>query len=197
MPDIRKPLRGISHVGWLIRSTLLLNWYRASFAGFSTGRRVRLGRGVLIKVVKGGRMHLADDVVVEANARLLASGELVVGERGFIGQGAIIVACDRISIGSDALIAEYVTIRDQDHGIAQSGVPYNRQKLQTSPIQIGDNVWLGSKVAVVSGTRIADGCVVGANSVVTRDLPPGSVCVGSPARAVKAVAAASSDERGS
>jgi acetyltransferase-like isoleucine patch superfamily enzyme len=175
----------------------LLIWYRALFKDLSAGRRVRLGRGVQIKVVKGGRMHLADDVVVEAHATLVAHGELIIGARAFVGQGAIIVSCGRISIGPDALIAEYVTIRDQDHGTSRTDVPYNLQQLRTLPVEIGGNVWLGSKVTVVAGVRIADGCVVGANSVVTRDLPAGNVCVGAPARPVKKVAAAGSDERGS
>ncbi|MBE7187857.1 DapH/DapD/GlmU-related protein, partial [Jatrophihabitans endophyticus] len=53
------------------------------------------------------------------------------------------------------------------------------------PVVIGDNVWLGAHVVVTSGVTIGERCVVGANSVVTRDLPPFSVAVGAPARVVR------------
>ena len=197
MLDLRRLLRGVRYAGWGLRSALLLMWYRALFKDFTVGRQVRIGRAVLINVVKGGRLHLGDQVVVEANVKLVALGELTIGCRGFVGQGTVIASHERVSIGSDALIAEFVTIRDQDHETSEATVPYNQQGLATAPIEIGENVWLGSKVSVVRGVRIGAGCVVGANSVVSRDLPEAAVCVGAPARPIRAIGATNADKRGS
>jgi acetyltransferase-like isoleucine patch superfamily enzyme len=184
--ELGRLLRAARHAFWGVRSALLLIWYRALFKEFSAGRNVRLGRGVFINVIQGtGRIHLGDGVALEKNVQLIGHGELIVGPRGFIGQGSVIVARQRILIGSDALIGEYVTIRDQDHGTARGELAYNQQPLPTNPIEIGTNVWLGSKVTITRGARIGDGCVVGANSVVTRDLPGSTVCVGAPAEPVR------------
>ena len=170
-------------------------WYRALFKDFSTGRRVRLGPAVSINVIKGGRLHLADDVFVDANAQLIAQGDIKVGPRGFIGRGSVVVSRESILIGADALIAEYVTIRDQDHGTSESELPYNKQGLPTAPIEIGENVWLGCKVTVLRGVRVGKGCVVGANSLVSRDLPAATVCVGAPAQPIREIGKPSQKKR--
>ena len=59
------------------------------------------------------------------------------------------------------------------------------------PVSIGDGSWLGIKVAVMPNVSIGKGCVIGANSVVTRDVPDYHIAAGAPARVIKAV-----DERG-
>ena len=55
------------------------------------------------------------------------------------------------------------------------------------PTRIGDNVWCGANVVVTSGVTIGERCVIGANSVVNRDLPPHSIAVGAPARVIKQI----------
>jgi maltose O-acetyltransferase len=87
-------------------------------------------------------------------------------------------------VGRNALFAEYVTIRDQDHAM-DSTEGQGRVGFTSSPIVIGDNVWLGAKVTVTQGVTIGNNVVVGANSVVTRDLPDNCVALGAPARVVR------------
>jgi acetyltransferase-like isoleucine patch superfamily enzyme len=85
------------------------------------------------------------------------------------------------------LIAEMVSIRDSDHRHMITTVPYHEQGHLTSPTIIGNNVWLGSKVVVLRGVTIGDNAIVGANAVVTHDVPPGVIVGGVPARLIKGV----------
>ena len=185
MGQLRRALRGLRYLGWFVQSAALLTWYRCLFSGLKVGRSVSLGHGVYLNVQTDGRLRIGSRTSILAGSELVAGGEISVGENAHIGRGAVIVAHDRIRIGENALIAEYVTIRDQDHITLAAGKSYGAQGHRTAAIEIGANVWLGSKVTVLKGVSIGDGCVVGANSVVVHDLPPRSVCVGAPARPIK------------
>lgn len=189
MEPPRKALRLIRRIWRSLASGLLLAWYRAQFGGLRAGRGIVLGRGTYISLACGGRLVIGDNVRIGPNVHItVEGGTLEIGDNSFIGDGAIIVAVERISIGRDALIASYVTVRDQDHGFDQADQPYRDQPLVSAPILIGTNVWLGTHVAVLKGVTIGDSAIVGANSVVTRDLPAATISVGVPARPVKPVA---------
>lgn len=102
-----------------------------------------------------------------------------------------IAAGEKIIIGDNVLIASKVFISDLNHGNYKGNnqdsplsLP-NSRKLSTSPIEIKDNVWIGEGVCVMSGVTIGVGCIVGALSVVTRDLPDFSIAVGAPAKVIK------------
>ena len=103
------------------------------------------------------------------------------------------IAClNRITIGDHALFGSRVIVSDHAHGIyagpSQSppDTPPNLRPLSSAgPIVIGRNVWLGDGVAVLAGASIGDGCVIGANSVVTGTIPPHTIAVGAPARPVR------------
>jgi acetyltransferase-like isoleucine patch superfamily enzyme len=97
-----------------------------------------------------------------------------------------------VRIGRHALIGSKVVIIDHDHGSLDAGFaeqrhvpPAQRPLVSKGDIRIGDNVWLGDNVVVLSGVSIGDGCVVGANSVVRTDLPAAAVCAGIPARVIR------------
>lgn len=148
---------------------------------------VDLGSSIRLSATDGGTLRIGPQSVIDKGAVIIVKhGNLQIGPRGFIGQGSIIAARDAIIIGCDALIAEYVTIRDQDHAINGPG-PFDRNGFVTAPIRIGDNVWLGAKVTVLKGVTIGDNVVIGANSVVTSDIPTNSVAVGIPARVIRTI----------
>jgi len=102
-----------------------------------------------------------------------------------------IAAGESIKIGDHVLIASRVFISDINHGTYSGDhqdsplVPPNDRKLSTRPIVISDNVWIGEGVCVMSGITIGQGSIIGASSVVTKDIPPNSIAVGSPAKVVK------------
>ena len=84
-----------------------------------------------------------------------------------------------------ALIADGVYISDFDHKFADLDRPIKDQGIAKARVRIERDVWLGTKVTVCRGVVIGDGAVVGANAVVTRDLPPFAVAVGVPARIIR------------
>lgn len=86
-------------------------------------------------------------------------------------------------------MASFVYISDHSHGeITRAELdlpPLGRLLYSKGPIIIGNNVWIGEKVCILPNVRIGDGAVIGANSVVTKDIPPHSVAAGSPAKVIK------------
>jgi acetyltransferase-like isoleucine patch superfamily enzyme len=113
--------------------------------------------------------------------------------------GALIMAEEKIEIGSHCLISWNVGIADSDfHPLdpaqrlvdAQALAPYfkdrpPRPKLRTAPVKIADNVWIGMNAVILKGVTIGENCVVAAGSVVTKSVPPNTVVAGNPAVAVK------------
>jgi len=106
-----------------------------------------------------------------------------IGARTFVNWGFVLVDVARVRIGDDVQIGPGVQILTATHPLEPEP---RRQKWEASqPVTIGDNVWLGGGVIVNPGVGIGADTVVGAGSVVTRDLPSGVVAVGSPARVIR------------
>lgn len=117
---------------------------------------------------------------------------LIIGDDVQVNDYVHIGAAQSVKIGDGVLIASKVYISDHNHGAyggdIDSSDPLSRpaaRALCSSPVIIEDNVWIGESVAILPGVTVGEGCIVGANSVVTRSLPPYTVCVGSPAVPVK------------
>ncbi len=129
------------------------------------GEGVRLGRDVLLEV--GG------------------NGSLSIGPHAWLSRGTVVSTHSAVTVGEYAMVGEYTSIRDFNHGMERDGVPMQRQSVHARPVVIGRDVWIGRGVAILAGVSIGDGAVVGANAVVTKDLPPFVVAVGAPARVVR------------
>jgi maltose O-acetyltransferase len=111
--------------------------------------------------------------------------QLHVGARTFANFGLVALDVARIDIGDDVQIGPYVQLLTPTHPLEPEA---RRAKWEAAaPITIGDNVWLGGGVIVCPGVTIGANTVVGAGSVVTRDLPPGVLAVGTPARVVRSL----------
>ena len=98
-------------------------------------------------------------------------------------------AVNRIEIGDNVLMASRVYISDHSHGNTTSEAlsipPNQRIVVSKGPVIIEDNVWLGEGVAVMPNVRIGRSSIIGANSVVTHDIPPYSIAAGAPARVIQ------------
>lgn len=111
---------------------------------------------------------------------------LIIGNNAYIGNHFTCLCTDRIIIEDDVLIASYVTITSENHGMnPESEVAYNKQSLSTAPIRICKGVWLGEKVSVLPGVTIGEKSIIGTNSVVTKDIPPYTIAAGIPAKVIK------------
>jgi acetyltransferase-like isoleucine patch superfamily enzyme len=106
-----------------------------------------------------------------------------LGKRVFINSGCRFQDQGGISIGDDCLIGHNAVIATLQHGID----PGRRGDLIPSPVVIGRNVWLGANVTVLPGVTIGEDAVIGAGSVVTKDIPARTIAVGSPARVVRTI----------
>lgn len=169
----------------IVRSRVALTAARMRLGSKGLPGDLSIARGVCLQVTDGGSLNIGAGSSLDRGATLIVKhGALLMGADTHVGIGAVIVARESIRIGRGALIAEHVTIRDQDHAIALTE-GQGRIGFTSSPIVIGDNVWLGAKVTVIQGVTIGNNVVVGANSVVIHDLPDNCVAVGAPARVVQ------------
>jgi acetyltransferase-like isoleucine patch superfamily enzyme len=115
----------------------------------------------------------------------LSERVVVIGDRCLIGRGSGIVGHFSVEIGHDVWTGHHVYITDQNHGYADPDVPISLQTQPERPVRIGDGSWIGHGAVILPGVNIGRHVVVGANSVVTSDIPDHCVAVGAPARVIK------------
>lgn len=129
---------------------------------------------------KSFQLYYGCDVIV------FSGGNLIL-KSGFCNSDTKIRCKSKIVIGEDAVISHNVTIEDFDgHQMYNIGAHGEREALESSsPITIGNHVWIGCKAIILKGVTIGDGAVVAAGSVVTSDIPPHSLCAGVPARVIR------------
>lgn len=143
-------------------------------------RYIRIGSGTMI----GEHVALAAGMVV---GQQLTDPVITIGDRCLIGRGSGIVGHWSIEIGDDVFTGHYVYVTDQNHGYDDLNLPIGRQAQPERPVRIGEGSWLGHGTVVLPGSTIGKHCVIGANSVVTGEIPDYSVAVGAPARVVKSL----------
>lgn len=157
------------------------------FGGF--GRRVRIVRPRYLdsfkKIVLGDGVAIQEGAYITVQPDAPAVAGLKVGSGTLIGNRVHIVVTHEVEIGRDVLIADNVFIADCSHVYADPDRPIHAQGLERrGAVAIGDNSWIGEGAAII-GARIGCNCVIGALSVVTRDVPDLTVVAGAPAIAVK------------
>jgi len=128
---------------------------------------------------------LGDDTMIRPPLYVDYGVHLHIGSRTFVNFGLVALDVAPIHIGDDVLLGPNVQLLTPVHPVEPGA---RSAKLESAkPIRIGNNVWLGGGVIVCPGVTIGDNTVVGAGSVVTKDLPANVVAVGNPARVVKEV----------
>lgn len=173
----------------LIRRPLYLRGAR----NIAFGRRMTIGRGARIEA-----FGASDEINISFGTDVEINDYVHIG------------SVRRVAIGDRVLIASRVFITDHNHGAysdrdvemqylrpegmatdvatidpSAPSVPPGKRPLSIAPVTICDDVWLGEGVAVLPGVTIGAGSIVGANAVVTRDIPPACIAVGIPARVVR------------
>jgi len=150
-------------------------------------QRVTVMPGAVIK--EKGRVILHPGVVVGRDTVIVAGAPECVIEVGAgtrFNNRCFVTARQRVTIGRDVLFSNNVFVCDHVHAFADLDRPVMGQGMgEALPVAIGDGTWLGINVAVMPGVRIGRHCVIGANAVVTDDLPDGAVAAGVPARVLR------------
>lgn len=173
-----------------LRNHIYTGLYQLSFSKF--------GRSIIQYPVYSLRgeenISIGDDCVFERDLQLEAWGthaKIVIGNGCLFRRNCHITATKSIIIGDGFLTGDNVLISDNSHGDSTieslSAPPRERPIVSKGGIVIGKNVWLGNNVCVLSNVNIGDGVVVGANSVVTHDIPPYCIAAGSPAKIIKRI----------
>lgn len=146
-------------------------------------------------IVVGKNFCANENVVIEALKRHgdeTYDSLIVFGDNVFINRGCHFSAINKMKIGNNSVFGSYVSVIDNDHGSTSSFkellIPVSDRVLSSKgPITIGDNVWVGDKATILSGVTVGDNSIIGANSVVTKDIPSNSIAVGCPAKVIKTI----------
>lgn len=127
---------------------------------------------------------LGDHVTFYPRVSFRGCGRLTVGDHCSINSGVIFgLTCD-MTLGRYVLVGDNVSFRTADHEFADIGIPMGDQGERRGSIVVEDDVWLGANVTILRGVRIGRGAIVGANAVVTRDVPAYAIVGGVPAKTI-------------
>lgn len=139
-----------------------------------------------VRLIGNGKLRIGECCRLGRNVLFETNGdaEIVIGDRVRINDGTVITAHAGVRIGDDTMIGEYVSIRDANHGVA-AGELIRLQAHQSRMISVGRDVWIGRGSCILKGVKIDDGAVIGANSVLTCNVPENAIFVGIPARQIK------------
>lgn len=144
-----------------------------------------------LKIDGSKNISIEDNVFIAKNVWLgalpLTGGtcQITIGKGSRIGHFNHIYATSSIAIGESVLTADRVYISDNLHSYENVSLPILNQPIkQCNPVIIGEGTWIGENVCII-GSNIGKNCVIGANAVVTKDIPDYCVVVGAPARIIK------------
>lgn len=142
-------------------------------------------------IVVGSRVHLDGKCDIQFASILLTRPRLVFGDRTYVNHRCSFVVAREIVVGSDVYMAPGVRIMDSPgHPLDPAARLAKRPPTsdEVRPVNVGDNVWIGTESMIMPGVTIGDGAVIAARSVVTRDVPAYSLAAGAPARVVRNLA---------
>ncbi len=155
------------------------------------GANVFLDQGVYLHACPSG-IEIGTETCVMHNTefhvfnfRDLPHAFIKIGKGCFIGESVVIRGQGGVTIGDHVLVAPQAKILAVNHNFTDVTRPVMDQGISGEGIVIEDGAWIGAGAAVLDGVRVGRGAVIGANAVVTRDVPPHCVAVGSPARVVR------------
>jgi acetyltransferase-like isoleucine patch superfamily enzyme len=176
---------------WYQRSRL--PWYRIALHT-ELARREAFARGPLhgnvLEMLRERRLVLGPHVLFEPGVWLTSdTGRIHIGGGSIFNLNVMIAAVQRVEIGEHCMFANGCLVTDGAHRFDDPDRPVPWQGFTTKgPTIIGDNVWFGANVVVTSGVTVGRRCVIGANSVLTADVPEFSIAAGAPAHILGTVA---------
>lgn len=147
--------------------------------------------GNVLEAFRDGRLQVGAQTLFEPGVWITVGdeGRVVIGEGCFLNLGVMVAAQGLVEIGDHCMFANGCFVTDANHRFSDLTMPITWQGFDSKgPTRIGDNVWCGANVVITSGVTVGERCVIGANSVVTKDLPPYSIAAGSPARVLRSFA---------
>ena len=146
--------------------------------------------GNVLEAFRDGRLEVGPHTLFEPHVWVTISdaGRVRIGEGCFLNIGVMVASVELVEIGDHCMFANGCFVTDGNHRFDDPDKPVPWQGFTSKgPTRIGDNVWCGANVVVTSGVSVGERSVIGANSVVTQDLPPLSIAAGVPAKVLREV----------
>ncbi|RZL46776.1 MAG: acyltransferase [Pedobacter sp.] len=148
------------------------------------GQSSIIRRSVRLDVFPFNQFSLGKKSIVEDFSTINNGvGDVFIGNETIIGLGNVIIG--PVTIGNQVMFAQNIVVSGLNHGYEDVSISPAKQKVTCKLITINDNVWIGANSTITAGVTIGKHSVVGAGSVVTKDVMPYTVVVGNPARAIK------------
>lgn len=158
----------------------------------SFGKFLKLGDGVYISALGRDGVRLGDNVSLGAYSRVVLStgfnepGAFIkIGNAVGIGEFAYLGGAGGLEIGDECIVGQYFSCHPENHNYQDLELSIRHQGVVRKGIKIGRNCWIGSKVTILDGVEIGDGCIIAAGAVVTTSFPPNSIIGGVPAKLLK------------
>ena len=146
--------------------------------------------GEVLEALEEGRLVIGEGTLLEPGCWLtLAPGARIeIGAGCFLNRNTMIAAQELVTIGDHTMFANGCFVGDAEHRYDDPTQPITWQGFTSKgPVRIGSSCWFGVNCAVTSGVTVGDRCVVGANSVVNRDVEPETIAAGAPAKSIKKI----------
>ena len=176
---------------WYERNSLPWNRARIHLEFMRRGAFVRWPvHGNVLEALREGRLEIGEHALLEPHVWLTAPGaaRIRIGSGTFLNIGAMVAAVELVEIGDHCMLANGCFVSDGSHRFDDRDRPVPWQGFTSKgPTRVGDNVWCGVNVVITSGVEVGERSVIGANSVVTSNIPPYSIAAGSPARVLRTI----------
>lgn len=146
--------------------------------------------GEVLEALAEGRLRIGEGTLLEPGCWLTLGpqAEIEIGAGCFLNRNTMIAAYRRVRIGDHTMFANGCFVGDAEHRYDDPDRPITWQGFTTKgAVEIGSNCWFGVNCAVASGVSVGERCVIGANSVVNRDIEPGTVAAGAPAKPIRKI----------
>lgn len=156
------------------------------------GNYLKLGDYVYISALGREGVRFGNNVGIGAFSRIVVATSLNdpgnfirIGNNVGIGEFAYLGGAGGLEIGDDCIVGQYLSCHPENHQFGLPDTPIRLQGVIRQGIKIGANCWIGSKVTILDGVEIGEGCVIAAGAVVNRSMPPNSIVGGVPARLIR------------
>ncbi len=148
------------------------------------GKRSLVRRRTRMDLMPFNNFVLGEDSTIEDFSTVNNGvGDVIIGNRTRIGMSNVLIG--PITIGSDVMFAQNVVLSGLNHGYEDINLPPSLQKVETKPITIEDQVWIGANAVVTAGVTVGKHSIVAAGCVVVKNVPPYAIVGGNPGRLLK------------
>ncbi|CAN5571357.1 N/A [soil metagenome] len=146
--------------------------------------------GEVLEALDEGRLKVGEGTLFEPGCWLTLgpTAQITIGKGCFLNRNTMIACSELVEIGDHVMFANGCFVGDADHRYDDPDVPITWQGFEPrGPVRIGSNCWFGVNCVVMGGVTVGDRAVIGSNSVVTKDVPAGTIVAGAPAKVLREI----------